>query len=129
MKDELVGFEVAELAKEKGFRFVTNIVYNQKGQSMPCHSVKSWFENVKPPIDAPTQSLLQRWLREVHKLHIRIDTYTADKMTFTIYEINGIVTIKYISGRDINAIASNKSFLTYEKALEEGLKSALELIK
>lgn len=121
MKDELVGFEVAELAKEKGFRFVTNIVYNQKGQSMPCHSVKSWFENVKPPIDAPTQSLLQRWLREVHKIYVDVESVLVG-----LYKIEFICNNYQVLEFSRKRIGQSK---TYEEALEEGLKSALKLIK
>ena len=64
MKEELVIFETAKLAKEKGFE----------------------------PL--PTQSILQKkWLREEHKLEVNVYgvRYTGDiKATYCTYVINGV---------------------------------------
>lgn len=69
-------------------------------------------------IDCPTQSLLQRWLREVHKIDIDInrggirDDWYVGFRKFG-YNYNRLIAI----------------YKTYELALEAGLLAALKLIK
>jgi len=65
-------------------------------------------------ITAPTQSLLQKWLREEHKIHISVNNYSE-----TCYRVNVII------GGEIKYAFEYKS---YEQALEKGLKVALKLI-
>jgi len=79
---------------------------------------------------APTQSLLQKWLRDLHGVDIHI---TRNKPSYReyrveIYKIDN--TPNYIHFQ-INTEKSNgcKWFDDYEKALEEGLLRALKLIK
>jgi len=70
IKDELISFETAKLAKEKGFdlkatsgMYMCMGIYEGKiGTSIDCHRY----------VVAPTQALLQRWLRE-KDVHISLD--------------------------------------------------------
>ena len=67
---------------------------------------------------APTLSLAQKWLREVHNIHIQIIFLPLNnRYVFEIY--------KYGEG-DIESVLE---YTTYELALEEGIKQALNLIK
>lgn len=115
--DEICTYEVAKLAKEKGFR--------EKCIEHYYDDTKDWYRSSNPQCynfggntsDAPTQSLLQRWLREEKKIYVYI----------VPYNIAG--EILYI-GR---AIAPNQDDEliprfsdTYELALEDALKLALE---
>ena len=74
------------------------------------------YEPIKYP--APTQSLLQKWLREKHKIHITIFSSSQESWMFRITKPNQMLT-EGIYGED---------FITYEEALEVGLQEALKLI-
>jgi hypothetical protein len=74
-------------------------------------------------INASTQSLLQKWLREVHDIHFEI------KPIFDVTSIRPyhITIFKNLSGKDfIYKIVGTKE--TYEEALEIGLQEGLKLI-
>lgn len=68
----------------------------------------------------PTQSLVQKWLREVKNLHIEISYIRGDYWVYRILTIpeHNIIELP------------NRPFLhkSYEEALEAGLQEALELI-
>ena len=79
---------------------------------------------------APTQSLLQKWLREKHGIEIEIHGfYTTANIEYScdfyndyeskMNQIHGIITEDYIPER----------FDTFEQALEKGLIESLKLIK
>jgi len=132
--EELITYETAKLAKEKGFKWKFNTLDNYKlGQY-------SYFErhdnktNViaishyeydttncsawKNGIAAPTQSLLQRWLREEHNIHINI-YWDEEFYSFEFYTSEcGISNMKY---EDLK--------MSYEKCLEFALLEALKLIE
>jgi hypothetical protein len=154
MNDEIVSFEVAKLAKEKGFDLKVRNYINILGVS---HSIKeityypfgagvndpggdihlnynekidfsnlitygrNWDENgVERIYSAPTQSLLQRWLREKHNILLAIlpwKDHAAD------------VNDKHNFRPMLVGIKTWKEFPTYEEALEKGLLESLKLIK
>jgi hypothetical protein len=114
MKEKLISFETAKLAKEKGFDDVIVLnSYSDNGVLKEDYI----FKQVKRCSAAPTQALLQKWLRDEHKLEISIDL-DLNKDYF--------VTIKD-RGRGL-LFESKGTFKTYENALEVGLQEALELI-
>ena len=117
MKNELISYETAVLAKEKGF-CQEGIAYLCKGQdkgeigaSIDCKVYAS----------APTQSLLQRWLREQYAIHIELIPNEEDPKNLW----NTIVYPLYCMKEPSNEGVYN----TYEQALEKGLIEALKLIK
>ena len=122
MKETLITFETAKLAKEKKFDVPVKKAYHQyKGYSdMKVNSFKIGKSNHNAlngncyNTSAPTQSLLQKWLRELH--HINIQNHFLNKKY--------AVKIKY--GNNISKNIYNKD--TYEEALEEALQEALKLI-
>ena len=95
MKDQLITPKTALLASQKGY---SPILLGYR------------FTD-----DLPTQSLLQRWLREEHSIWVIVD------LNFPQY----LYAIRRI-GKEITL---NSIFDSYEKALEEGLQQALKLIK
>ena len=122
MKDKLVEFKTAVLAKEKGVcKYFENIngtkyvpaFYSEDGINFE----ETEFQQEDCTIDGryfrPTQSLLQRWLREVHNINVYCMPNIIDENKW------------------FNNIAShNPVFLgKYEKVLEIGLFEALKLIK
>ena len=132
MKENIVTFQVAKLAKEKGFGEKVYREYDKSGY-LRCTSKSA--DVVLGPYDellksteypAPTQSLLQRWLREVHKINIFISSKTIENKTIFIPHGRTIPdTIKNNLIVDIIQYCTNN---TYEEALEIGLYQALSLI-
>jgi hypothetical protein len=102
-------------------------INNVKGADLSCGGVNIY--------ESPTQSLLQKWLREVHNLHIKIDDFIDDELGIEWdYEIVIIGTDVDEKGTYIPLIPYSiddilRKFLNYESALESGLQEALKLIK
>ena len=130
MKEELISFETAKLAKKKGFTAnCENVYYGDiqnklkvlvvvtDGMAAKNSVTESNLETgIEPePFEAPTQSLLQKWLREKHNLNVTVD-------------IENEIYKSYVRKGLWNPVAYGMSN-DYEKAFEAGLKSALELIK
>ena len=125
MDEQLISFETAKLAKEKGFKIPTPVMY--KGNE------KSYGHNNEWGIDEqrldgkfpyrnqqwysiPTQSLLAKWLREEHNIHlIAYKNINIDGYDWCFITTDGITNIN--------------SYKTYEEAYEIGLQEALKLIK
>lgn len=131
MKEQLISFETAKIAKEKGFNWVCewwyvlrpttrgiigNIIVGElRWGTKTCAS--SLFIEDDNYAFAPSQSLLQRWLREYHNMHILICLY-PDRRWFWKIEF-----LKECPDTMHNGHGS-----TYEQALEGGLQEALKLI-
>ena len=140
MKEELVSLNVAKLAKENGFEELCYYYYDEhnklqepyleNGSSTDVEFkvnltdlLENWNFKWNNTTSAPTQSLLQRWLREVHKIHLVCWLYDRQNKFYTEFGYQGESTTK-VQGGD-----TTKLFDTYEQALEEGLKHCLHLIK
>jgi hypothetical protein len=141
MQETLITLETAKLAKEKGFdNPCSNGFYETleheldcgrggiisfpyiapRTLSQPAYGVRN--ENVFIA-QAPSQSLLQKWLREVHNLVVLVTIPFDIFYAYTIDGINGnsyYTESKQYKGQD---------FITYEETLEAGLQEALKLIK
>lgn len=126
--DEICTYEVCKLAKKKGFDWKCLNYYNRDEKLMVVKLLIIEYTNSQIDegyITAPTQSLLQRWLREEKGVTICVDVFddgwffdisTFYKQDTGIYEV------------DIPYKSSNVSpvYDTYELALEDALKYALE---
>ena len=137
MKEQLVEFETAKLAKEVGFNeFCYSLYQDEQCLLKDCFeynpSLKYYNSEYKPSSDnpewflanacsAPPQSLLQRWLYEKHQIWVNSQPLFSKNecvgvsLSITSWKFP-IVTISY-AGYDV-----------YE-VLEEGLQEALKLIK
>jgi len=113
MIEQKISFEVSKLAKEKGFIsgwidvFMSH--YNEDGQltNRPGEEI----------YEAPTQSFLQKWIRETHNL----DVIIASNLIGYAYLIYQRYPPKNFTNKNV--------YQTYEEALEEGLLESLQLIK
>ena len=117
MKEELITFETAKLAQEKGYTNPNNKIglYTEDVKYHPY--MAHWLMDYKEFYIAPTQSLLQKWLREVHNIDVLINK-----------TLNG--TYYYIIWKDNCKIKRNsKSNNNYQEILEDGLQEALKLIQ
>lgn len=122
--EDIVTYEVAKLAKEKGFSGDTRHIYDEETKELiECKFVAN-HNSEDEIISAPTQSLMQRWLREKKGLCLSVEAYPTLAI---IRKVCFAWVIK--SGSDGHFMESNDSlqtFYSYELALEDGLKYALE---
>ena len=142
MKDQIINFNTAIIAHNAGFNVDTdvywcnyysnhhNLLNNDNIIKLDDFVYAKWkllnkeslsgigFSNCE--FNAPTQSLLQKWLREVHK----IDLWYGILDNPNRYHVEDIVCID--TNYRISGI--NKGSKTYEEALELGLQEALNFI-
>ena len=157
MEEQLVSFETAKLAKEKGINIPSHSYYFEDGEfkefkicdtygyygeeytidrgefynnwndewltkksgerCFGCDKANGYFET----FSAPTQSLLQKWLREEH--NIDVEARLVERLNTRNYLIK-------LYKNNTPVISSIFHFYkTYEEALELGLIEALNLIK
>ena len=124
--EEIFTYEVCKLAKEKGFpQHITEEAYIVEnygedeyniGDRLPIPLVPDYMDDVA----APTQSLLQRWLREEKK----VEAYVRHFEETNKYPHHFGVIITDDKGQTLEI--GGKLFDTYELALEDALKYALE---
>jgi len=108
MQESLITFETAKLAQEKGYKNHDCKQYDTLGLS----AVKGFVMN---PTAAPTQSLLQKWLREVHDIDITILPYGQ-----IVYRCNLYKNKVFIKAFGLND--------NHDELLEFALKESLKLI-
>jgi hypothetical protein len=123
MKETIVNFDLAKIARLKGFKEYSSHLYDEKGiLGINFHSEARTYKNSKEDnwnTAAPTLSLLQKWLREEHEISIKIDDfYTNSRIRFDY-------NICKLGSQEDNP---QGVFETYELALEEALFEALKLI-
>ena len=130
MEEKLIEFETAKLATEKGFNVNCLHFYTKPNSKMfgidehnRTYTIKNTTKklykcgeeaalNIESVYLAPTQSLLQKWLREIHKINVYCSPCEHDESLW------------------YNNIASQTPVFTgtYEEALEIGLQEGLKLI-
>lgn len=116
---ELIQFETALLAKEKGLDLESNYFREQEeGKPDYDDSCENWnlYDGYCTIV---TQSSLQKWLREKHKLFICI----KHRITGSIEE----PLVEFTYNRN-NGERNNIYYDTHEKALEKALFECLEMI-
>ncbi len=125
MKEQLISFETAKLAEEKGFNFSEIEIRDSNTLKVCVNAVTrlEYFGTMKESnlIQLPTQSLLQKWLREEHKIDCRV---ASNSLTYH-FPMNAILE------EDGTQMCGPKILIrynTHEEALEAGLQEALKLI-
>ena len=120
MTNKLVSLETAKLAKKLGFDEICSYGYNQVTDGLiNMNNLNS--EDILT--SAPTQSLLQKWLRETHKIRVFVEQSVQGIFKYTIHKWNYDNSVgKW------QRISHPNSYNTYEEALEAGLQEALKLI-
>ena len=125
MEDTRINFETAKLSKEKGFPQEPNRrkvpYYNYKGEfngdvtDFLRKYLREEDTSDVESVSAPTQSMLAKWLRENHNIHlIAYKNINIDGYDWCFITTDGITNIN--------------SYKTYEEAYEIGLQEALKLI-
>ena len=124
MEDELIKFETAKLAKEKGFDLIVRYFYSDYSENKYIIEEKKDknYNIQKRMTSAPTQSLLQKWLYEKHQIWVN------SRPVYNANEQMGI-EVDISSWRfPYKVIGENDQFDVYA-GLEKGLQEALKLIK
>jgi hypothetical protein len=123
----LVTFDTAKLAKEKECKIEgTVLVYDAQGDLTLDIGVNN--EDIgmnNESYDAPTQSLVQKWLREVHNIQIEIRCKQKKRDVFE-YQYAGFIYSELVEEPFED---KDCEFNTYELALEDALIASLNLIK
>lgn len=79
---------------------------------------RTWGQHV---YSTPTLEQTQKWLREIHKIHVPIE----------VYQESGLWSYNVVKTEEDNNFTERcclAGFFTYEEALEAGLDTALDLI-
>tara|TARA_R110002020_G_scaffold100855_5_gene238092 strand:- start:20755 stop:21168 length:414 start_codon:yes stop_codon:yes gene_type:complete len=137
MKEQLVTFKTAKLAKDKGFDWECHDCFSERGHLYSngwCERLDDHFESgfsnseierknfSKKYYTRPTQSLLQKWLYEKHQIWVN------SRPVYNANEQMGI-EVDISSWRfPYKVIGENDQFDVYA-GLEKGLQEALKLIK
>ena len=136
MKDEIVTYPTAKLAKEKGFDW--NILHSYRDGILDFEehfegTISEMYFNAndinrtkfKEVLSAPTQSLLQRWLREVHSIDCLVHLNMNNEYSCHIYKNHLSINKDKDIWKGEGIIPNGKK---YEDVLEEGLQEALKLV-
>ena len=122
MEEQLIGFKVAKLAAKKGFNIGPTKNWYTRTGNFNSYSPKT-------PYWVVTQSLLQKWLRDKHKIQLCLQPlYGGSKIDGKQI---GWLCYTPFQDEDFNNLQSasiSLSQYTYEEALEKGLQEALKLI-
>ena len=124
IEEQFVSFETARMLKEAGFDEPCSFCYS------PCKDIRR--KNYKRNSDLvkgysrPTQALAARWLREVHRISVDA-AFMAPSTNIDVWQ--------YFIGNMDDMIwpgdfeTSERTYATYEEAMEAGLQEAIKLIK
>lgn len=134
MKEQLVSLKTARSAKKQGFKERCHYFFNEgSGWKMQ----EDYMLRQDKTIEAPSQSLLQKWLRE--EKDILVEVTFSSRLSRKLYEaahekpsLNFSWKI-YTSIKDPSHFFpefwTDDTFETYEEALEKGLQEALKMVR
>lgn len=121
--EQFITLETAKLAKQAGFDWeVYSCYYKSSPDRVSTNGTLTSnfngyaFQHIA--ISAPTQSVLQKWLRETHHLHITIFSSSQESWMFRITKPH----------QKLEDGMYGEDFPTYETALEAGLQKGLTLL-
>ena len=149
MKDQIISFETAKLAKEKGFDERIFCFYSKErelyisyphecfyglrklseacGFRMSNSNIVEGIASISFECVAPTQSLLQRWLRETHNIEVQVSWEQSMKW---FYSIGYLFSADEMIVKELDDLHIGQEQLeSYETALEVGLIESLNIIK
>lgn len=153
MEETIIEFKTAKLFKEIGFDIKQNLSYIketaevyisaekteilEKGSLTYYKSafVEDKYRQVHSDmyIEAPTQSLAQKYLREKHNIHIVINgtltDYHPPKKHKSKYEYYYEIFVNFMEDHCKKVSSISNRVLTYEQALEAGLYEAALIVK
>ena len=136
--EQYVSFETAKLLKEAGFEEMVNscFMYDDKadeyeyefvnGYAIVKKALRDNYNGYENTISRPTQALAARWLREVYRISVDA-AFMAPSTNIDVWQ--------YFIGKMDDMIwpgdfeTSERTYATYEEAMEAGLQEAIKLVK
>ena len=116
MKETYVGFQTAEMLRERWFpinEFLENKIGYFKGIPV-SRMTEEMIE--KKMLSCIPQSVVMKWLRDVHKLHITIFSKSQESWMYRITR----------PGQSLEEGAYGEDFYSYEEAAESAIMHCLE---
>ena len=127
MTEELVTLETAKLLKEKGFNeYCENIIDINNMLRKTLYRIND--DLPKQCFSRPTQSIAQKWLREIRGVYVYVEPVIGKRWTLSFCDFNVPTEESDWMENEINKGNGYKVYVTYEEALEAGLQEALKLI-
>ncbi len=127
---EIVKYQTANLAKTKGFIKNSAFYYELEGGECFLNTAHNRIDLIPDHyIPAPSQTTLQKWLRDEHNIevYVMVNYYHKGEKLGYYYKISKFDVHNVHDGQTYND-DENRNFLTFEQALEVGLFKALNLI-
>jgi hypothetical protein len=128
MEETKISYQTARLANLKGFdpnvKLKKNSHYSDLTEQLD--SLGTSGAVVVHHYYAATQSLLQKWLREVHNIHIQV--FPEDDVDLSRVWTTSLFQLNYGQDREVHWLSREKYTKSYEDGLEIGLFEALNLI-
>lgn len=137
MKEQIISFETAQIAKEKGFEqnpYKVEYCYGPTYTDGSNINLRNSLYNPESNIcTAPSQSALQRWLREIHQIETRIwAEHYPNGTNWCCQALQWDLTLDFKTSDLIKngtfAFGDNGEFKTYEESLEFILQEAVKMI-
>ena len=131
MEENLISFQTAKLAKEKGFNISTAYCFDTSIVDYKLGAIANpefnWNTDTHDEdgelFSCPTQSLLQKWIRSKG---IAVDVYSELYCQRFQFKVDMIALFELTP--DNYSLHLPDAYTTYEFALEAGLIEALKLI-
>ena len=127
IREEFVTYSTAELLREKGFNEPCDYQYEvcdpERGAAMYNITDRSRYPQYY--IDAPTQAMTMRWLREVHGTHIEIfgAVDTAGKSKRLFYFAIALLSQQH---PNLDWVDEDTEYESYEEACEAAIRYCLK---
>lgn len=124
--DQRTSFDTAQLARKKGYDEKCTKVYSNAGDLWSSHysSCKNSDIDEGCSATAPTQTALQKWLRETHKREVTVYT-NASGYLWDISKSDGT----WVSYSDFAGPNAGGCWDNYEQCLEAGLFTCLDRLE
>lgn len=132
MREQLITYETAQLAKIKNFDINTtgdcwvktldgDIIHNSARKNCIEH------DRCEQYLMQPSQTLLQKWLREKHNTIITVFPFTITNFITDDIDDDEFI-FSYVIHQNSFFMKDNTDFKTYETALEHALQEALNIL-
>lgn len=135
--EELINYPTAQLAKQAGFNALCKSVFTDRQdiveEQQTAYGIAMSIDDCnRYTYLRPTQSLLQRWLREVCNYEVQVHYLPNIEVYCCTYTPKAVKpnTFKSVEKfkKHVSQYYSTKRHKTYELALEQALQEALTII-
>lgn len=129
-QEDYISYETAKLLKEKGFTLPVKNYYSLytedvKHNLQRKYGAKKNWNSFAFAVSRPSQSLVMKWLREVHHLHISIEMgFDVDNHQYYFF-VPSICKFSSKTG-EYQTPFDEREFDSYKEACEAAIKYCLE---